>query len=205
MTLSRDFDIRAGVVTKLLAEDVLRRDIRHEIPLGSFSEKGRADVVVLTDRILGFEIKSGRDKLDRLAAQREAYGRHFDLAAAILDRRHYDKAPYHRGLTLCWEQDSASLINLAGVPLRTPRRYHFSDRTAVGDMASLLWRDEMISVARTFAGFRFKTRTAALDWARENMSLAKLRPCVIEMLRRRPLNGHETTFWADFDAMDVAA
>ena len=75
---SKDFDVRRAIVRRLLDAGIDRRDIRHELTLDTSSSGGRVDLVVLRDRrLIGIEIKSGGDKLDRLAGQLVAMRRVF--------------------------------------------------------------------------------------------------------------------------------
>lgn len=203
---STDYDIRAATVDRLLSEGVSRDCIRHEIPLGSFSENGRTDIVVLTDRLLGFEIKSGRDKLTRLKQQLSSYARHLDFAGAIIDETQESKLGYVANTVIYWRHDDRAFQwgQLGSAHFSKPALFRLSDETSPGAMAELLWRDEAVEVAFRL-GQGFKTRRAALAWIRENACLKTLRPLVLEQIKSRVLNGQEETFWKRFDAIEAAA
>jgi hypothetical protein len=91
-TKTKDFDIRAALTKTLIDNGIERRDIRHEIPLDTSSSEGRADMVVLTSqKLFGFEIKSGSDTLDRCDRQMISYAQAFDGYGIISDTKHSEK------------------------------------------------------------------------------------------------------------------
>lgn len=217
---SNDVDVRLAITRKLLAEGITRRDIRHEITLDTSSSGGRADVVVLHDNaILGIEIKSGKDCLDRADAQLGAYDLAFDTSMLIVDTVHLDvldKGTFpnsYRHLLYCHE---AKQIVQRYWDLKQPkflpttiiaRRIGFnSNQTCVARMGSLLWAEEVSAVTGRMRGIKSNTRCAGLEWIRENAALKQLRPLVVGALRQRVLNSWEKAFWLRFDAdADLAA
>jgi hypothetical protein len=206
---SKDFDVRCAVVRQLLAEGVSRRDIRHEITLDTYSSAGRCDLAVLRDtNIIGIEIKSGKDKVDRLREQCKAMHRCFDYARIVIDTRlreklgrsfsvsgttwyHHETQGFVYGYRGDWRSEPEPRLSFPG---------GWESRHAnTADMTSLLWKEEACPISGS------KTRTAAIGWIRENMALKDLRPRVIEALRNRVLNRWEEAFWRDFDALRVAS
>ncbi len=56
--------------------------------LGIKHGKNRADIVVISDILIGFEIKSDEDSLSRLSGQIKAYNDVFDKAAILVGERY---------------------------------------------------------------------------------------------------------------------
>ena len=211
---SKDFDVRRAIVRRLLDAGIDRRDIRHELTLDTSSSGGRVDLVVLRDRrLIGIEIKSGSDKLDRLEGQLEAMRRAFDSCKVVIDTalrakvgsRFWQAGPFFYNfaedrLHDCWLADTP----VDGAALIAEERGHASRRTTTRDMACLLWRDEAVGVCQALK-MQVGTREKGLDWLRENVSLKELRPLVIEELRGRTLNRWEEAFWRDYEGKEMAA
>jgi hypothetical protein len=204
--VSKDFDVRACLVRQLIADGVPRRDIRHDLTLDTSSSGGRADVVVLLeDSILGFEIKSGADTLDRLKPQLERYERCFDNVHVVADKGHGDavRKTWWGSLAYCHER-----LILVDLWNSQPARLHLesnagqSRETSLAPMMRLLWRSETEAVASAL-GFRRKGRRDAIEYVRENASLKQIRPLVIESLRQRRLSAWEAAFWRKFDEVIV--
>lgn len=227
---TKDFDVRAALVRRLLQSGVPRGDIRHEITLDTNSSDGRADLVVLQDkRIAGVEIKSGSDNLNLLDSQLAAYQSAFDAVMVVSDMRHLDgvldKLSDSRCGFFCPErQDFFSVYryNVARdgeVVDRVYKENQFCPSDSI--FYRVGWRGyswDRISSSRTapcamarllwrdelvkIAGCA--TRSAALDRASEHMSLAQLRPGVVAALRGRVLSRWEEAFWTKYDAMEAA-
>ena len=209
---SNDFDVRVAVVRQLLAEGVPRRDIRHEITLDTYSSAGRCDLAVLRDtHIIGIEIKSGKDKVDRLKEQCKAMHRCFDYICVVLDTRLEEKLghSFWAAEPYWYHHESSGFVSYSWMHkgwidqpnpcLTTETRAWRSSRANTADMAALLWKEEACPISGS------RTRTAALAWVRENMALKDLRPRVIEALRTRCPNRWEEAFWRDFDAAQQEA
>lgn len=83
---TKDIDLRLFLTRALLDAGIPRGDIRHEAPLDTYSCDGRADMVVLADNwLVGVELKSGSDKLDRCATQARQYTARFDQVFLVAD------------------------------------------------------------------------------------------------------------------------
>lgn len=205
---TNEYDIRAGVVRRLLKEGRKRRDLRFEIPLGTNSSGGRADIVVLDDKSLGcVELKSGKDTFDNdaIKSQCKPYRRTFDNVAVVMDSHHLKKfkpdnhgfksypkcnAIYHHVENKINDNYDSEII----IPL-IPALFRWSHcNTSVRDMAALLWKSECDNIM----GIK-QTRTKSLGIIAEEWALKDIRPRVIEQLRSRVLNQWEEKFWEKFD------
>lgn len=212
---SNDFDVRAAFVRRLLADGLTRRDIRHELTLDSASSDGRVDMALLLDsEIVGVEIKSGKDVLDRLPDQIRANRLAFDRVAVVLDKRHMEGKPVNpvaaraSYTTAFWLYADGAILDRINAteesrPLFQLRQYYShsgrSDDTSPVHMARLLWRYQACEIVGC------KTRVRALEVIRERMCLADLRPKVIALMRERQLSRWEESFWHRFDAGQAVA
>lgn len=206
---TNEYDIRAGVVRRLLADGWKRRDLRFEIPLSTASSGGRADVLCLDDSYIGcIELKSGRDKFcnNAIREQTKPYRRSFDYVAVIIDEWHLKafkdayggangypncSAVYHSSDDTIREywRDSEPMIGLADKLFA-----HKSSTTSPVDYACLLWKAEINKAL----GMK-KNRCEAIAFVREEMALKDIRPLVIEQLRGRAHNKWEEAFWEKYD------
>src|SRR5437773_2095115 len=78
-----DGDIRKALVERLNREDPSAA-IFHELPL--LRGKGRADIAAVNGVLAGYEIKSERDTLRRIVAQRNHYDSVFDVVVIVVAR-----------------------------------------------------------------------------------------------------------------------
>lgn len=104
----------------------------------------RVDLAVVNGRIEGFEIKSDRDRLDRLARQAEVYSRVFDRITVVAGARHVanvlDATPHW------WGAAAAEREQGGQVRLRTVRAATANPEQDPYSVAQLLWRDEALRI-----------------------------------------------------------
>jgi len=111
----------------------------------------RADLAVFAETTIGFEIKTARDTLRRLASQMEAYCRHFDHAIAIVAPCHVPNvtAAHLFGAAL-WTYDGMGALRLV-----TPGAVNIvEDATLAGVMTQAERRkgDFRAAIAARYAG-----------------------------------------------------
>jgi hypothetical protein len=210
---SKDFDIRAGLVRALLHYGLERRQIRHELPLDTYSSDGRADIVILGhEALIGAEIKSGSDTFDRLVDQAESYGCRFDDKVLVKDIRHREKAApgwnyshilmdWDGAISTIWRNEHLDQRNQLSALLDGTRRQWVPRRQSPVALLSLLHCDE-VEAAAAWCGFKVKTRHRAISLLAQEVPLKTIRRQVIAMLGLRELNRWEKAFWTRFDALD---
>jgi len=205
-------DIRKAIVLELLKRGIKRKHIRLEIPLDTASSCGRADIVILTNKIGCIELKSGKDKYcqDALKKQMEGYKRAFDGILSCVDVSHRrikevkdnSYTGYHTesnwqqpDLQYCHESKQVQCMS-GGEPYDfIGQMFRFQGRnTSTYDMARMLWKCE----AQEIIGYNGNKWDIIQDM-RENGVLSKLRPKIIKQLKSRPLNEWEIKFWDFFD------
>ncbi len=151
-----DHDIRRALrrhVARLHAEHPDTR-IVEELKLGPTA---RADVVVLNGRIEGFEIKSDRDRLVRLAHQAKAYEAVCDRVWLVTTERYANAAIQQ--LPSWWGVLVATTRR--GEPYLTRRRaarQHGEQEVAA--LLELLWRDELASLCERYQIARVPSRAS---------------------------------------------
>lgn len=222
---TKDYDLRAALVRRLLDKGWPRRDIRHEITLDTSSSGGRVDIMLIEDaRLTAIEIKSGSDNLDLLRDQIAAYKQAFDRLLVIADTRHLEglaamgmdwRTTFYcgeKGFVHCniYTFDSGGLRSkevrmTPACPVAGISEYRGaikSGRTSPAAMARLLWRDEALHLG---AQGKRLTRQYCLKYAQEHMPLSAVRRTVVQQLRERVLNKWEEAFWQKFEAEAVPA
>lgn len=211
---NRDADIRMALVQRLLARGIERCSIRHEITLDSHSSDGRADLVVLRPgQIIGVEIKSASDKLDRLEKQRPRYSARFDRIVLICDERHkpWSTSDYYgwQGWECCTARSTDSGViefdenywTGLGAFQHPADGWDRSGHLSARAMLEMLWADEV----RGMRGSATATRTSCIPWLADNLPMKDIRAGVAAALGARQLNRWEERFWSAFDAAREAA
>jgi hypothetical protein len=117
----RDSDIRAALMTHVLATHFAEPGtlLRHE--LGICAGQRRVNVALINGEIAGWEIKSDEDTLTRLAGQVDAYGQVLDRATLVTTPRWVDRAVRTGSTITSAPQTSAHLDSQAGLRIGTER------------------------------------------------------------------------------------
>lgn len=115
-----------------------REDVdAHVVPeMGLSAHAARIDIGVVNGKLVGYEIKSDRDNLDRLPRQMEIYNQIFDLITIVSGPKHEKKLvdwlPSHCGLLVTQPGKSLRVVRTAS---QNPNRNGYM-------IASLLWHEE---------------------------------------------------------------
>lgn len=150
--------------------------------LGICRGQVRADLAVVSDTLHGYEIKSDRDSLRRLAGQAGLYGKVFERMTMVVGLRHLEKVrrvvPASWGLLVVGEGPCFS-------PVREARR---NDELDPRCLVELLWLDEALALleARGAArGVRGKPRRVVWDRVCERLTTDEIAAAVRAALRTR--------------------
>ncbi|MDE2974371.1 MAG: sce7726 family protein [Gemmatimonadota bacterium] len=153
--------------------------------LGLCQGLARIDLATVSSVLHGYEIKSNRDRLSRLASQAETYSRVFDRVTLVVGTKHIKAAlklvPRWWGLLLVRGDVEGVLLD----PFRPADENPGQDPRA---LVELLWRDEALELlARHNAagGVRSKPRPAVWDRVCEALDLTQIRSAVRYRLRTR--------------------
>lgn len=105
--------------------------------MGLSAHAARIDIGVINGKLVGYEIKSDRDNLDRLPRQMEIYNQIFDLITVVCGPKHEDKLlkwlPEHCGLLVA-PKAGADVIEVRPASQNGLRSGYM--------IASLLWHEE---------------------------------------------------------------
>lgn len=181
-----DVDIRLALATKLRAEHQDAAENRLWSEFSVLLGAARVDLCLVNGALSGWEIKSPRDNLDRLARQVQSYNQVLDYVSIVASTRDLarvrDRVPKWWGIV-------EAVDTPQGVALR-PRRMARQNRSLDAlSVAQLLWRDEAIQelVNRGIQRRWSKaTRWDVWDALVETLTLDELRSVVRHRLRSRP-------------------
>lgn len=87
----RDRDVRFALLSVLHAAHP-GDDTKIVQEMGVWGDSARIDVAVINGEMVGYELKSDRDTLERLPRQADIYSRVFDRLHLVVGQRHADKA-----------------------------------------------------------------------------------------------------------------
>lgn len=181
----RDLDIREALHSQLLSKYRSDPTTRIIDEMGILTGDFRVDVAVINGQLEGFEIKSARDRLDRLPSQAEAYGRVFDRMTAVCSECHYRAVS---SLVPKWWGIVVAEGANAGVRLVRKRVTHRNPNVDPFSVAQLLWRDEALQALENLGsaeGIRSKPRRVLWGTLSKTMSPMELCEVVRDQLRAR--------------------
>lgn len=187
MTQSRaltEFAIRSALLARLQAH-APKTDLLIE-ELGIEHGAARVDVAVASDRLLGYEIKSDLDTLDRLAQQMHAYHRVFDALTIVTTVSFLDQV--EALLPKWWGIMLAEPGNGSAVRLTEHRPANSHQRQDALSIAALLWRDEAYAFVLEQLGAVIKsraTRAELYELIAAEIPLPRIRDRVLATLRTR--------------------
>jgi hypothetical protein len=115
----------------------------HELPLSSFSGKGRADLgIIFPDAVVLVEIKSERDKLDRLATQFDEMSKRSHAFQIVAHEKWFDEEGGLKDQTWMKWSHKEHLWRYPS-PKWTFERYRLPLRPSNWLLLDLLWADEL--------------------------------------------------------------
>jgi hypothetical protein len=168
----------------------LARPLRHSDTvlieeLGLCRGQVRADVTVVNGSLHAYEIKSDRDKLDRLRHQASMYNQIFDRVTLVVGARHYSAAL--ELIPIWW-----GVLGVAPTP-RGPRLQRMRrplDNPAVDSRAlvELLWLEDALALLESRGvarGARSKPRQFVWDRVCEHFSVTEIATAVRNRLKAR--------------------
>lgn len=184
-SVNRDVGVRSVLRTYLDQQDFPCPDTILIEELGLCQGRARIDLATVCGVLHGYEIKSNRDRLSRLASQVETYSRVFDRVTLVVGTKHVKAGlqlvPRWWGVLLVRGGIEGALLD----PLRPADENPDQDPRA---LVELLWRDEALELLadhNAAAGVRSKPRPAVWDRVCEVLDLAQIRSAVRYRLRIR--------------------
>lgn len=184
-TVIRDAEVRPALRTYLQKEESAYSSALVIEELGLCQGRARIDLLTVSGVLHGYEIKSNRDRLTRLASQAATYGRVLDRVTLVACPQHVDAAlqlvPVWWGVLVI--RGSVEAVTLDSIrpaaenPAQDPRA-----------LVELLWRDEALELLahhNATAGVLSKPRPAVWDRVCEVLDVTEIRSAVRHRLKAR--------------------
>lgn len=154
--------------------------------LGLNHGRWRADIAVVNGHLIGYEIKSDRDSLDRLTGQVKAYNAVFDRAFVVVGERHVGSVEKH--VPEWWGLILSVRGARGAVNFKTLRPAAKNAGIDPISMARLLWHSEAAEVLRA-RGLSPKIlrqpRAILYEHLADTLSISDLRRTVRDYLKKR--------------------
>ena len=183
---TNDSQIRHALRTTLFKELYLDTDILVIEELGLEYGLSRIDFAVASDKLIGYELKSDLDTLDRLPQQVRHYNAIFEEINLVVGYQHAYKAlkmiPNWWGVyfaEMC--SDGVIRFSIARDPKKNPKPVKSS-------IAKLLWRDELLQFLAEFEldfYYKYKTRDELSEKLAEKYDYNSLVDKVCDQLKHR--------------------
>ncbi|WP_186119553.1 sce7726 family protein [Burkholderia gladioli] len=184
--VTRDRDVRAAVLKKVLADHVSDPRVLVMQELGLEHGTCRVDIAVINGSIHGYELKSDSDTLVRLPQQVATYSRALDKATLVVSEKHAKEAAQ---LLPGWWGIKVSYAGPRGaVHIDTLRSAAINPEISLYHVAHLLWRDEAIKILEALGVEKKElrgSRTKLYALLTELLPSSLLREHVREALRSR--------------------
>lgn len=181
----RDRDVRESVWRWLEIAHEGDPDTLMLDELGILNGSTRVDIAVINGQIEGYELKSERDTLERLPAQRDLYNKVIDRISLVVAENHRVAAekiiPEWWGLAVATTSKGLVEVSRERFPQMNPE-------LDAATLASLLWRDEALAVLDRLGvarGVRSKPRQALYERLACALDLDSLRAEVRAALKAR--------------------
>jgi hypothetical protein len=180
-----DLDIRMALLTYLRCQHAGDPDTLVVEEVNVCQGQSRVDLAVVSRRLHGYEIKSQRDSLSRLASQLRDYNCVFDQVTVVIGLKHLTgvlaELPSWCGIMLAnWVEGKVMLE-----PFRQARQNVSRDPYS---LAQLLWREEALAILERHGcarGVKSKPRAAMWERLAESLALEDLADEVCGALKAR--------------------
>lgn len=180
-----EIDIRQALWKKLDAEHKNEPDAYIVEELGLCQGEARIDIAAVNGDIHGFEIKSGKDTLKRLAGQKEIYSKTLERVTIVTTKKHIkairESIPHWWGILQAEEINGRVFLNEVRAPKPNPCVDPYS-------IAQLLWRNEAMEIIERMGlskGLKSKPRTLLWEKLVEILPIDKLAEHIRLYLRTR--------------------
>lgn len=153
--------------------------------LGILNGATRIDIAVINGEITGYELKSERDTLERLPAQRDLYNKVLDRISLVVAENHRKAA---EGIIPQWWGLAVASSSRGGVTVTHERLSEMNPSLDATMLASFLWRDEALAVLERYEaakGVRSKPRQALYERLADALDLNTVRAEVRATLKAR--------------------
>jgi len=180
-----DPDIRAALLERLHERHADEDDVAFLEELGLCRGQVFVDVTVVNGALHGYEIKSDRDSLRRLAGQAALYGRVLDRATLVVGMRHIDDA---EEIIPSWWEILIADVSAGDVRFRRRRRGRRNPAREGRALVELLWLDDaldLLAARDAIRGYRGRPRREIWDRVCEIYDVDEIGEAVRRQLRAR--------------------
>lgn len=180
-----DAEIRPALRERLLRRHANEADTVLIEELGLRRGQVRVDLAVVNGSLHGFEIKSDRDSLRRLAGQVELYSQVLDRATLVVGERF---APLAMSLVPAWWGIVRVSSKTCGLRFTTLRRSRLNPQRNARALAELLWAEQALSLLEergVAKGMRGKPRRVLWDRISELLPVEEIAAAVRDRLKAR--------------------
>ena len=153
-----DSQIRFAFHSSILREAHLCNETLVVDELGLKNGEIRADIAVINGKLLGYEIKSEKDSLNRLPSQVEAYNEIFDKAFIIVSKNHLEKAI--QTIPEWWGIYEININQEDKYSFTCIRRAKINKWRNSYSIAQLLWKVEALEVANILLRHNINPKTS---------------------------------------------
>lgn len=179
-----DADIRAALLSRLRAEHSTDDSLVIE-ELGLWQGRARVDIAVINGSLSGFEIKSDRDTLTRLASQQAMYEQCFDAMTIVVGSKHLSSA---RNVLPRWWGIVEAVACADGVEFRPRRKARTNTRVCAEAVVRLVWKNEASEILRAngvMIDAESHTRHELWNLLLQKLSRRAIRDAVREKIKAR--------------------
>jgi hypothetical protein len=180
-----DIDIRRELKKTYLSRYIEDNNSKIIEELGLCQGSNKIDIAIINNSLIGWEIKSEQDTLNRLPSQVDMYNRIFDYLYIITNEKHLKKInkiiPDFWGVIGVHQNGSdikTIIIRKASKNLLVESRY----------LVQLLWKNEAIEILEKnglINGLRSKPKTILWGKISDSLSLRQINEYVREYLKKR--------------------
>ncbi len=181
----RDTDIRHVLRAALLNQHRGETETVLVEELGLCRGRVRVDMAVVNGVLHGYEIKSDRDSLRRLATQVGCYNKVLDRATLVVGERHFRDA---RSLVPAWWGITRAVAAPDGLALQIDRVGECNPERDPRAIVELIWREDAVDLLelRGIArGVRGRSRRVIWDRICEHFNLEEIAEVAREHIRAR--------------------
>ncbi len=185
-SLPSDADIRGVLLQRLRARHSDENDVAFLEELGLCRGQVFVDVAVVNGSIHGYEIKSDRDSLRRLAGQVAMYGRVLDRASLVVGAKHVEQAVV--AVPPWWEIHVVEARS-TGLHMKRLRRGCKNPARDARALVELLWLDDALALLAErggVRGYRGRPRREIWDRVCELYAVDEIADEVRKQLNARP-------------------
>ncbi|AZR72479.1 hypothetical protein BBF96_03240 [Anoxybacter fermentans] len=182
---ARDIDIRYVLHEKLNKQYGNDEDTVILDELVVCQGEACVDVAVINGTIIGYEIKSERDSLDRLPNQINAYNKVFDIVSIITGNCHLDKIS---SIVPDWWGIYLAISTETGLEIKQVRSPKPNKNVEAFALAQFLWREEILNLLSKYnldKGIKRLPKFKLWPYIAENIPLDELKEYVRSCLKSR--------------------